>query len=558
MEETKKKLRFGIMIDGNALELWQIESIKQLTNHGVELALIIRNNEPAEKKGLFKRLRAYPFRKLFFRVWHHYFFRPECKRRADLNEFLNIESIPKLGCIPDRQGFATVITNNDIETILSYRLDFILRFGFNILSGSILNAAKHGVWSFHHDDEMSYRGAPPGFWEFMRNDPINGIILQRLTESLDCGIILKKVFYPTILHSYKAHLNQLYFEGESLPLQVCLELERTGNIAAYKSVSKAKIYQAPKNAEMLRYWMLCLTRRIRFHLHDIFRQEDWNVGYLEASVTDFINDPEAYKKEIKWFRRRSAHSYYADPFVIKTERDTYIFFEHYDYKTGKGRIGIALQSEKFRKHHTALVEPFHLSYPFVFRKDGIIYCLPEANESNRLTLYRFCEEQMRLIKDCVLLENIRAVDPTLCFENGKWNLFLTQKDFASVKLYRYLADNLRGPYEPFYGNPIKTDCRNARMAGAFIRLNGKLLRPAQESIRYYGTAVCINNVTELSEDYYDEEQSYRIAPMTETKFNKGIHTLNGNSEMTVLDGKRFAFSFFGMFHQIAQKRKKTS
>ena len=128
-------------------------------------------------------------------------------------------------------------------------------------------------------------------------------------------------------------------------------------------------------------------------------------------------------------------------------------------------------------------------------------------------------------------------------------------NFASVKLYRHIADNLRGPYEPFYGNPVKTDCRNARMAGAFIRVNGKLLRPAQESIRYYGTAVCVNTVTEMSENSYDEDLLRRIAPFAKTKFCKGLHTLNGNAEMTVFDGKRFSFSFSGLFHQLAQKRK---
>lgn len=555
MEETSNKLRFGVMIDSNTLEIWQIETIKRLMDHGIELALIIRNAESLPQKGLWKRLRHYPMRRLFFRVWNHYLFKPACKKRMDWSTSLNIDNVPRLSCTPYHQGIATGIANSDIDTILSHHLDFILRFGFNILCGSILDAAQHGVWSFHHDDETSYRGAPPGFWEFMHDDPVNGIILQRLTESLDSGIILKKVFYPTILHSYKAHLNQLYFEGESLPLQVCQELERTGDITAYKSVTKAKVYQAPRNRQMLRYWMLCVTRRIRFHLHDIFRQEDWDVAYIDVPIADFLKEPEAYASQVKWFRRRNAHSYYADPFVIKTDRDTYIFFEHYDYRTGKGHIATALQSEKFRKHHTVLAEPFHLSYPFVFRKDGTLYCLPEANESNRLTLYRFNEDQMEFVKDCVLLDGIRAVDPTLCFENGKWNLFLTQKDFASVKLHRYIADNLRGPYEPFYGNPVKTDCRNARMAGAFIRAHEKLLRPAQESIRYYGTAVCLNTVTEMSDSYYEEETLLRIAPFAKTKFDKGLHTLNGNSEMTVFDGKRFSFSFSGLFHQLAQKRK---
>jgi len=80
----------------------------------------------------------------------------------------------------------------DVATINKKDLDFILRFGFNIIRGEILNAARYGVWSFHHDDERKYRGSPPGFWELYYRDPVTGSILQRLTDRLDGGIVLKR------------------------------------------------------------------------------------------------------------------------------------------------------------------------------------------------------------------------------------------------------------------------------------------------------------------------------------------------------------------------------
>ena len=412
---------------------------------------------------------------------------------------LNLDETPSITCVPEHLGTSTFFSNHDVEFIKNQNLDFILRFGFNIVRGDILQAATFGVWSFHHDDEMEYRGGPPGFWEWMHDDPRNGIILQQLTESLDKGYILKKRWYPTILHSYKAHLNQLYFESTDMPLQVCREIIATGNMEAQLSTSKATIYHAPKNGKMLSYWIKCITRRMRFHLHDLFKQEDWDIAYAEVPLKKFVEAPIDYDNEIHWFRRKRRSQYYADPFVITTERDTYIFFEDYDYKTGKGVIDVAKYSEKFKKFHLALEEPFHLSYPSVFEHDGTIYCLPEANESGRLTLYRFNEDTLKLEFDSVLLDGIRAVDPTLLFDNGTWNLFLTQKDFPSVKLYRYLSDDLRGPYTPFAGNPVKVDCANARMAGNFFEYNGQLTRPAQECIRYYGTAVNLNTVNILSD-----------------------------------------------------------
>lgn len=556
MEEGKTSLRFGILVDDMSLQRWQAETIKILTDNGMRLSLIIKNEEASLKKGLFKKIKDYPFKRMFFQVWNHRFFKPGCKAIVSLADYCELEKTEVINCKPQYQGISTIISNNDIEIIKNQQLDFILRFGFNILSGEILNAAKYGIWSFHHDDEMVYRGAPPGFWEFMNDNPVNGIILQKLTESLDKGVILRKVYYPTILHSYKAHLNQLYFESESLPLEVCNEIIRTGGIFEYESKSTAPVYRAPKNGKMLKYWLLCPIRRLRFHLHDLFRQEDWDVAYANVPLNDFIKNPNLYENDFVWFKRSHLNIYYADPFVITTQKNTYIFFESYNYKKGKGCICVALKSEKFKKHHEVLSEPFHLSYPFVFEDNGAIYCLPEANESNRITLYRFNEDELKLEKDSVLMENIQAVDPTLYFKNGKWNLFLGLQKYSNIKLFRYLSDELRGPYEPYYNNPIKTDCQNARMAGAIFTDGESLIRPGQESVRYYGTAVRLNEVQVLSDDYYTESQISRIEPFNKCQFKQGLHTLNGNETMTVIDGKRFFFTFSGLFHQLKLKAKR--
>lgn len=556
MEEGKTSLRFGILVDDMSLQRWQAETIKILTDNGMRLSLIIKNGEASLKKGLFKKIKDYPFKRMFFKVWNHRFFKPECKAIVSLAGYCELQKTEVINCKPQHQGISTIISNSDIEIIKNQQLDFILRFGFNILSGEILNAAKYGIWSFHHDDEMVYRGAPPGFWEFMNDNPVNGIILQKLTESLDKGVILRKVYYPTILHSYKAHLNQLYFESESLPLEVCNEIIRTGGIFEYESKSTAPVYRAPKNGKMLKYWLLCPIRRLRFHLHDLFRQEDWDVAYANVPLNDFIKNPNLYENDFVWFRRSHLNIYYADPFVITTQKNTYIFFESYNYKKGKGCICVALKSEKFKKHHEVLSEPFHLSYPFVFEDNGAIYCLPEANESNRITLYRFNEDELKLEKDSVLMENIQAVDPTLYFKNGKWNLFLGLQKYSNIKLFRYLSDELRGPYEPYYNNPIKTDCQNARMAGAIFTDGESLIRPGQESVRYYGTAVRLNEVQVLSDDYYTESQISRIEPFNKCQFKQGLHTLNGNETMTVIDGKRFFFTFSGLFHQLKLKAKR--
>ncbi|MBR4390943.1 MAG: hypothetical protein IKT08_02415 [Bacteroidales bacterium] len=560
-EQPKASLRFGILVDDLTLEAWKVETVRKLVKGGMTLALVIRNDTKPEQNGLHRKLKDYPYRKLFFQIWNHYLFKPESKKMVPLVPALsllglNLMEIPTLDCEPVQKGISTYLLDKDIELIKNQNLDFIIRFGFNILRGEILNVARYGVWSYHHDDEMRYRGGPPGFWEWMGDDPCNGILLQRLTESLDKGYVLKKRQYPTILHSYRAHLDQLYFDSTDMSLQVCRELLQSGVLDEHLSESKAPIYHAPNNVKMLEYWIKCVTRRCRFHLHDLFKQEDWDVGFVEAPLSRFIESPLDFETKIRWFRRKRLSEYYADPFIITTKKDTYIFFEQYDYRTGKGCIQATRLSDDFKKHHTVLTEPFHLSYPFVFEHEGVVYCLPEANESNRLILYRFDEKTMRLEQACVLMDHIKAVDPTLVYVEGRWNLFLTKKDFPSVKLYRYLADDLKGPYKPFHGNPVKADCASARMAGRFFEYNGSLIRPSQECVRYYGTAVCLNRVDKITDDQYHETLANTIEPFRRSPFKQGLHTLNGNGQFTVFDGKRWEFTLSGMFHQLGNKINK--
>ncbi|MBO7084196.1 MAG: hypothetical protein J6W30_10165 [Bacteroidales bacterium] len=563
-EQQMPVLRFGIMVDDLTMEAWKVETVRKLIEGGMRLELIIRNAETTRRKRFFKWLFHYPFRRGFFQIWNHYQFKPESKKMTELEPMLeslglNRSEIPLLDCKPSHKRTSTFILDKDIETIKNHQLDFILRFGFDIIRGEILQSAKFGIWSFHHDDEMAYRGAPPGFWEWMQDNPRNGVILQRLTESLDKGYILKKRWYPTILHSYKAHLDQLYLDSTDMPLQVCREIQFTGQLNEYLSESTAKIYRPPVNIKMLQYWILCLTRRLRFHLHDIFRQEDWNVGYVEVPLKEFVKEPEIHEEDVVWFKRKRKSIYSADPFVITTEKDTYIFFESYDYKAGKGHIEVVRRSKGYKKPKVALEEPFHLSYPFVFQHDGVVYCIPESHEANRLNLYRFNEKELKLEQECVLMEHVRAIDPTLIYRDGKWNLFFTQKDFPSVKLYRFVAEDLKGTYYPHHGNPVKVDCADARMAGAFFELDGDLIRPAQECVRYYGTAVNLNRVDALTDKEYIETQYDKIKPFVHSKYKQGFHTLNGNEVVTVFDAKRWRFTLFGMFHQVRNKmhRNKT-
>ena len=547
--DLNRKIRFGIMLDGDAVEQWQFDTIKLLIDNGIELALVIKNGDNSKPyKSFGDKVLHYPYRQILFRVWHRFLFKLEAKRLITFVEKYHCASLPEtITVTPVIKGISTYFPVADIEKIKSYNLDFILRFGFDIIRGEILTAAKYGVWSYHHDDERVVRGGPPGFWEFIRKIPKNGVILQQLTDELDKGLILKRLQFDTVLHSYKFHLNRLLEESEFLPLQVCKELIVNGKLEPELSRSKAPILHPPKNFMMLWYFWLCIWRKSVFHWNYYFRQEDWNIGYYYNNLN------------INWLKPPKS-DYFADPFVISNANDTYLFFEWFSNKNGKADLAMAKKSENFEVYHKISGFPEHRSYPYVFDYQGQIYCIPEANKTNKVSLYKFVETEnfASLQWDSDLLDG-RYVDSTLYHHSdGKWYLFTTPQKQGHTHLLIFVADDLRGPYRPHYNNPVKVDCSNSRMAGKIQNIDGDLVRPAQNSTLHYGSSITLNKIVYLSEYKYIEEAYNELKPDQKWKYNKGIHTINSDGEITVFDAKRFTFTLTGLRQQIRQKIRQNS
>lgn len=551
MENRRKSLRFGIMLNSLTVEHWQYETIKLLMDNGMKLSLIIQNNDNTPSPSFLEKIKNYPFRKIIFRCWNRFIFKPRSKYPADLTDLTC--DIHTIFCKPKMKGISTYFDEVDIQEIRNQNLDFILRFGFDIVRGEVLNTAKYGIWSFHHDDERIIRGGPPGFWEFMKKIPNNGVILQRLTNSLDKGIILKRLNFKTILHSYKAHLDQLYFGGEILPLQVCKELINTGILKEEPSTSEAPIIHPPTNLKMLQYFWKSIWRRIMFHINDLFRQEDWNVGFCESSIENFIDCKDKESLDIKWLKKPKRNCYFADPFIIKTKKDTYIFFEWYSYPRGKADLAVALKSENFEKYHKLTNFKEHRSYPYVFEHDDVIYCLPEANQTKQLTLYRFNEEKLTFEKDSVIMEGFPIVDATLHYHDNKWFLYLVNQKNSHTHLEIYYSDELRGKYISHDLNPVMIDCSKARPAGKIFTYKGKTIRPSQNCTEHYGQSITLEEIDLLTENIFRTKEFGNITPIENSDYNKGIHTINSDDNIVVFDGKRFIFTFSGFKQQLKQK-----
>jgi hypothetical protein len=538
----REGMKFGILCNSLTLHRWQAEIIELLMANGQQPSLIIMKASDDTSNSGFQKLKKYPWKFLLYRLYLRYIFRPSMKQEVDMGQTL--KNVPVQYCQIRKVDFSEFFTDEDVGFIQQQKLDFILRFGFNILRGKILKAAKYGIWSYHHGDEQQYRGGPPCFWEIYRNDPVTGAVLQKLNEKLDGGVILRKGWFGTIKHSYRENLDRVYAGSVPWVLQVCNDIENDS--AAYLdapgSSTRAPLSKAPGNLRMLWFAVKVSANRFMYHLKDILLHEKWNIGYIEAPMEKVAFRWDVYSKRIKWLSRPSRNIYIADPFIYKLGETYRLVYEKYDYTIMHGIIEqIALNGTSTNEFVAeALDDGSHFSFPYLFEHGFEIYCLPENAASGKLGLYRLsCNEKGFEHVSDLLSEPI--IDPVLFRWGAYWWIFGTLPGYASESLYIWYSDQMEGPFQAHINNPVKTDISSSRSAGKPFVVGNTLYRPAQNCSHTYGGSIVINQVLTLSPEEFIEQPATELYPYKKWHFNKGMHTLSGSGNMTVIDARRQQF-----------------
>ena len=452
-----------------------------------------------------------------------------------------LPNIARLPCAVTRKGkWSEYFSAEDIARIREHDLDFILKFAYGIIRGDIFSAARYGIWSHHHDDEDKYRGGPPAFWEIVKGDPVTGALLQRINTTLDGGVVLKKIYVPTAGTSYAANLQRIQDSSTHMVRWVCLDIlnGKAGYLEAPPSRSVAPIYRAPNDFQMLRFWWRLAGNWVRYKLANQ-RMDEWNVGLVRAAPEEFLK--ESFQPQIEWTAYREKHQMVADPSLMPSRDGMRILCEEFSWFSETGRILeiTAAPDGTLSRGTPAIDEAVHLSYPYILEYEGEIYCIPECMERREIALYRWDRNTKKWMRDCALLEDIAAVDATVFQAEGAWWLLHSEGEgVGQWSLYVWKAEELRGPWRPHPGNPVKTDISSSRPAGKPFRHEGKLYRPAQDGRNSYGGALTINRIESLSMQEFREVTVRRIAPDAKWPYPNGVHTLNGFDGLSVIDAKR--------------------
>lgn len=213
------------------------------------------------------------------------------------------------------------------------------------------------------------------------------------------------------------------------------------------------------------------------------------------------------------------NSYFADPFLWQKNGETWCFFERYDYGKRIGTICAGrLVGGQLVDVVTVLSPGYHLSFPFLFEHDGLLFMMPEACAKKWVEVWRCCNFpdqwelhatalEGRVIADCMMA----TIDDDLwLFANEASDPF---GDVSSeLHLYRVSGPDLL-KLEPHPFNPVVFDSRYARNAGRIHHSNGKVLRPAQNNSRgLYGYGINIRRIDEISMQEFRESTVRQIEP----------------------------------------------
>lgn len=548
-------LRFAVMCNGTEFHRWQADAIRDLIAKGHKVVLLIRDARRISSSARQKKKGIKPAQKKLFNYLMRVMFEPDAKRLVDLSA--ELQNVDTLACHVEKRGSAEYFIGAEVQAIHTYRPDFILRFAFNIIRGEILTVAKYGVWSFHHDDEMKYRGGPAGFWEIYKGDPVTGAIMQRLTERLDAGIILKKAYLKTVFHSYKGNLEQLFTCSSVWPGMVADEIRENPEQTLLPSGTNAPIYKVPGAFRSLIFLFLLFRNRLLFYYRELFMAEIWNVGLIKKPIEEVLFGPEKLRPgDITWLRLFSATKYLADPMGFMDGPKLHILVEDYSYKTQKANISEIIWNstrDSFSAPIRIIEEKDHLSYPFIVSHEKSVYCIPESYRSGMIILYKRNYSEESFIEEKILLSGVNAIDTTLVYHDNLWWLFFTEKINSWTHLQLYYAEELMGPYKPHRRNPVKTDIRSSRPGGTPFIHNNILYRPAQDCSKAYGGSLTINRVDKLTPDEYDETPVANLEPLRGSPFNKGLHTISQVGKYTLIDGKKYRFNYHFFKHQLTLK-----
>jgi hypothetical protein len=436
-----------------------------------------------------------------------------------------------------------------LDAIRRRELDVIVRFCAARPRGEILRAARHGVWSYHFGADEDARDGTPFLQQVAEHAPTRDVLLEVLEEEPASGLVLCR-------STFGSHGNLLLWHYRQVALRETTHFvlwklhdlhehgwERVREQAAVRTrgCGAPGIAPTPTTASMVRFLAprvaAAVANRVRGERREHGVPIRWKVA-LRRGATALGSAPETTSLAgFRWLDAPPGH-YWADPFLIEHRGSTFLLFEDYDYERRHGSIRGAevLHDGTLGPTFTCLDRGYRLSFPHVFDHDGETFMIPESLSDGTVTLYRARRFPDEWVQEKVLFRG-NATDTSSWREGGRFYFFTTlhDRDDRGMKTFLFVADSLTDPWRLHPANPVSSDARHARSAGAVFRRQGRLFRPSQDCGPAYGHGLNLEEITTLSEDRYEERTWCTVDPRALPFSAIGVHTYNRCGDLETID-----------------------
>lgn len=519
--ERAMALKVGVITDGAAVPRFALEALNALSGCDSVTVFACTNTSLTRKPfrhGAYYALNLLTLRNHWTRMV------PLAAGTKRVDRFVEFRS--------GYEGAWQTLPDSILDELQHGGFDVVLKLGMGLLRVPPADRLPVPILSYHHGDPDLYRGRPAGFWEMVDGHPVMGQIVQVLSNRLDAGKVVAFAETRVLPYSYRRTLIEAY-RHSSLLIDEAVRNALSGTYLPKRCTGRN--YRLPSNANVAGFVLRMAWNGVKRAAYGATQEKKWKVSVARCpadALAELVEGgdfpaPEQWRT-LPTGRR---YTYYADPFF--SEEPPGILVEALERRTGIGEL-VLVEGESHRRISEGRN---HYSYPSTIEVGGRQLILPEIALWSTTRLYELAGEGLREVAPLRVAGDPRIADPTLLEHEGRFYLFGSSVSPGSSILNLWTAASLDSVFELHPQSPLKISPQGGRMAGALLRLDGRLIRFGQSFERLYGDGIVAFEIEAMTPDTYRERT---IGPI---RFDDriGPHTLNVREGELVFDWYRHEF-----------------
>ena len=517
-------MNISLIVDSEYISKWEYDAILYATSHSdIEIDSVLFCTNSISHRKYFKHF-------LYF-VLNLFAMRNKWTKRTEWRGLITDKTRVKR-FNAETSGIWQSIPTETLQWLDTSPPDVIVKFGMNLLRDPQKLPSRFGVLSYHHGDPRKYRGRPAGFYELLFKEKEVGVIVQRLSNSLDGGEVISSGEFKIYGHSYKRSLENAYGSGRFLLHKAlnnldCPQLpERLG-----------RIYTLPTNFQVAIFFLNILARKLTRVIGVLFFRKKWSISTTKKSINDVMADSDLLHNSTPLHTPKD-FAFAADPFFLQ---DGSIICEVVEKGSNIGKLAIAANGHFKIMDSPHLDKTKHNSFPFVSNIEGLHFVLPEMASYGQQHVFEI-DMNNEIIRSIPLmgLENEKLIDPVITMHDGTIWLFAGKLRSDLDCLFLWSSKSIHEPFVEHSLNPIVCSPKFARNAGAIFKYEGHLYRPAQDCTDNYGDGISIMRIESISQTSYIES----LVKSVKFLESFGPHTINFAENVAVFDHYKKIFDPF--------------